>query len=127
LFLLNCFSSFAAVALFVFCCCGLGWGVCLGLFLLTYFPAVCNFWYFLYLLLINVLPLSKKKKKLYSPLISSDPFKLFKLKSRYLRCVRPFRVDTILLFKLLSLKSRTCKLDGHANPSFSRKKNKNKN
>jgi hypothetical protein len=39
------------------------------------------------------------------------------LKSRDLRLGRPFRDEIIfLLLKLFSLSTRTCKLDGHANP-----------
>ena len=41
--------------------------------------------------------------------MSSDPFKLLKLKSRDLRRGRPLRDEIILLLKLLSVKSRISK------------------
>jgi len=61
------------------------------------------------------------KERVYSPLISSDSFKLLPLKSRDLRRERPLRYERTLLLKLLSLNERTCKLDGHVNPWFSDK------
>jgi hypothetical protein len=52
---------------------------------------------------------NKKNIYKYSPVISNDPFKLVALKSRNLRCGRPFRDEKMLLLKLFPAKSRISK------------------